>query len=107
MEIVCLVQCNFLLVEHHFPIHHAYTHTYISTLSPSPQLSEAFLSSLEKLMVLLFQVLPHLPPDLHMPTYYAVMRLIVGVTANRNILQSFLSHIGVCTVDFLYIPSSY
>ena len=58
------------------------------------QLSEAFLSSLEKLMVLLFEVLPRLPPDLQMPTYYAVMRLILGVAANRSALKSFLSHVG-------------
>ena len=58
------------------------------------QLSEAFLSSLEKLMVMLFEVLPHLPPTLHNPTYYSVMRLILGVARNMSTLKSFLSHFG-------------
>ena len=47
-------------------------------------------------MVLLFEILPHLPPAVHMPTYYAVMRLILGVADNRTALKSFLSHIGMC-----------
>ena len=47
-------------------------------------------------MVLLFEVLPHFPPNLNMPTYYAVMRLILGVADDRTALKSFLSHIGVC-----------
>ena len=47
-------------------------------------------------MVLLFEVFPHIPLDMHMPTYYAVMRLILGVADNRTSLKSFLSHIGVC-----------
>ena len=52
-------------------------------------------------MVLLFEVLPRLPPDLTMPTYYAVMRLIIGVAGNRSALKSFLSHIGsLCAAKF-------
>ena len=49
-------------------------------------------------MVLLFEVLPRLPPAMHMPTYYAVMRLILGVADNRTALKNFLSHVGVCRV---------
>ena len=59
------------------------------------QLSEAFMSSLEKLMVLLFEVIPHFPPAPNKPTYHAVMRLIIGVADNRTALKSFLSQIGV------------
>ena len=69
---------------------------YIKYFFLYSQLSESFLSSLEKLMVLLFEILPHLPPAVHMPTYYAVMRLILGVADNRTALKSFLSHIGMC-----------
>ncbi|CAI8051259.1 DNA-dependent protein kinase catalytic subunit [Geodia barretti] len=75
---------------HHLP---ALLEALASIVREMDTLSEAFLSSLEKLMVLLFEVLPRLPPDLQMPTYYAVMRLILGVAANRSALKSFLSHV--------------
>ena len=58
------------------------------------QLSESFLLSLEKLMVLLFECFPHIPAVKQTPTAYAVMRMIMGIATNRTALKKFLSYIG-------------
>ena len=58
------------------------------------QLSELLLHSLEKLMVLLFECYPLLPPVTHKPVYFAVLKLILGLSTNWTTLKAFLSQIG-------------
>ena len=71
-----------------------FTESLIVALSHSSQLSETFLHSLEKLMVLLFEYFPLLPPILHKPVFFAVMKMILGMAANWSTLKTFLSQIG-------------
>ena len=47
-------------------------------------------------MVLLFECFPLIPQVNHPPTYYAVMRMIVGMATSRTTLKSFLSDVGMC-----------
>ena len=45
-------------------------------------------------MILLFECFPHVPPSNHKATYFAVVRLILGISGNRTTLKTFLSHVG-------------
>ena len=62
------------------------------------------MSSLEKLMALLFECLPLLPPGYRKQTFFAVLKLILGISPNRTALKTFLSHVGklVCVHYTLY-----
>ena len=48
----------------------------------------------EKLLVLLFECFPLIPPVHHKPTYYAVVRMVMGIATSRTTLKTFLSHVG-------------
>ena len=52
------------------------------------------MTSLEKLMVLFFESLPVLPPGYRKQTFFAVLKLILGISPNRTALKTFLSHVG-------------
>ena len=45
-------------------------------------------------MVLLFECYPLLPPVTHKPVYFAVLKLILGLSTNWTTLKAFLSQIG-------------
>ena len=47
-------------------------------------------------MVLLFECYPLLPPVTHKPVYFAVLKLILGLSTNWTTLKAFLSQIGEC-----------
>ena len=45
-------------------------------------------------MVLLFECLPLLAPGYRKQTFFAVLKLILGISPNRTALKTFLSHVG-------------
>ena len=48
------------------------------------------MTALEKLMVLFFESLPANRKQ----TFFAVLKLILGISPNRTALKTFLSHVG-------------
>jgi hypothetical protein len=56
------------------------------------------MTSLEKLMILLFECFPLLPQGYRKQTFFAILKLILGISSNRATLKTFLSHVGKTTI---------
>ena len=60
------------------------------------QVSDAFLMSLERLVVLLVEQHPKLHPKIHYACYVAIVKVYVAVSHHATVFPDFLSRTGEC-----------
>ena len=62
-----------------------------------PQVSDTFLVSLEKLVVMLVENFPRLNRKFHLVCFAAVLKVLLALAPKGSTFRGFLSKIGECT----------